>query len=504
MLTVWMMFLFETLFFANTAFAQEFSFPLQGEPHSLDPALISSTDAAFFFPQIYRGLYRYQTPEGLIPEGAKSCEFTNPLLLVCELSSDRNWSDGTDVVAADYVRGWQHLVRPNSRSPAVELLTNVKNTSEIFAGNANVETLGIKAVGTTRLEISFKARDPDFLYKLASPVLVPVKSLPFPDKKNAKKVVTNGPYKIVSWTVGKNVRLIPNAQYKLGNQKRPPVEVLFITDDETALSLYKAGRLKMVRRLQAHQIPDFKAKPDFFEVPVARFDYIGFGPELHKESAFRKALSLSVDYAALQKLVFSPGRFGCPSLPDDYLSQATCLPFNLQKAKDAWLQVPQNLRSRRWKFAFSGAGGDHIKRAAEFFQNQWKTNLGAQVDLEQTENAVFLGLLRKSPPAMFRKGVQLDRPTCLAALENFRTAAPENFIHLNSQPFNSVLEQLTTVKTAQELKATCSTGVDLLINEYRIIPLGQMFFAFLVKPEFKGWRVNELNQLDLSNLQLVK
>ena len=47
------------------------------------------------------------------------------------------------------------------------------------------------------------------------------------------------------------------------------------------------------------------------------------------------------------------------------------------------------------------------------------------VELEQVENKLFLDRLEKSPPDLFRKGINLDRPTCNAALEHFRTGHRE-------------------------------------------------------------------------------
>ena len=504
MLTVLALFLFETFFSLSAAQANDFSFAIPTEIHSVDPAKITSADAAFFYPQIYRGLYRYHTPEGLKPEGATECKFESKHKVVCTLNPAVKWSDSSTVEADDYVRAWKNLIQKNSRSPAIELLQTVVNAGEIFAGKASQDSLGVKSIGPNKLEITLSKDDPDFIFKLASPLLVPVKKLPIPEPKRFSELIVNGPYKITAWVPGKRIRLEKNSAYPFGNPTRPAVEIYFINDDETVHTLYKEGRIKLVRRLQSHELPFYKGKPDLNEITVARFDYIGFGPELENQPELRKALSLSVDYKVLQKLMDSPGEWGCPSIPTNYMTSVPCVKQDLKAAKEAFAKVPKNIQNKRIKFAFSGAGGDHIKRAAEYFQDQWKKNLGYKVDLEQNENAIFLRQLRKAPYPVFRKGVALDRPTCLAALENFVANAPENFIRFNSATFEQIITKLVAAKADDEKRSLCAQGVQALIADNRLIPLGRMDFAFLVKPNFKGWHINEMNQLDLSNLYIVK
>ena len=42
--------------------------------------------------------------------------------------------------------------------------------------------------------------------------------------------------------------------------------------------------------------------------------------------------------------------------------------------------------------------------------------------------------------------------------------------------------------------------MDFLMKNYFLIPLGAIHFSMLAKPEFTGWKLNQMNQLDLSNL----
>lgn len=458
-----------------------FRFHVPSEPRSLDPRFIQSTDANYFLNNISRGLYTFSQDKGLMPEGAKACRFQTQLKLVCDLAKIK-WSDGSRIVAADYVRAFQRLVGPESKNPAVELLKNVSS---------------FRAQNESTLIFEFSKPDPEFLFKLTSSVLVPIKSENFPALEDSAKAIVNGPYKVSKWIRGRRVFLEPNRHYQGGRADRPPVEVLFVEDDQTALHLYEQGELNFLRRLPTTEIPKSKSRPDFFQVPMARFDYIGFGPELRDEPALREALSYALDFQELAKIYDALGIPGCPSLPREFMQNEPCIRFDLERAKRALARVAPEKRAIRLQLMFSKLGGDDIKKGAEWLQGQWKKHLGLRVDLLPTEQGVFLASLREAPPSIFRKGVPIERPTCLAALETFAKGGAENFVKFDDPEYEKVLSKMD--KTTNS-KALCSDGIEILLNQNRLIPLGRIHFTLLARPEFTGWKLNQMNQLDLSGL----
>lgn len=491
-----------------------FRYHIPHEPQSLDPSKLTSTDASYFFNNIMRGLYSYSDEHGLIAEEADSCVLESKLKLVCKLRPSK-WSDGSTVTAADYVRSFRRLVSSNSRAPTIELLKNVKNAMRINAGALAADRLGVRAESKTRLVFDFSAPDPDFLFKLTHSVLVPVAHETYPPPGELKTVLFNGPYRVVSWSRGRRFRLEKNPFYERGHPSRPPVEVLFIDDDQTALNLYEQKQLSFLRRLPPASIATFQSRPDFFQIPVARFDYIGFGDALRDQPDLRAALSYGADYAELRKALGlqALGPPGCPGLAPTLIEGSHCVPFDIEKAKTHLARVPPKIRAKRLKLMFSKLGGDDVKRAMEWFQANWKKNLGLQIDLEQAEQQSYLQFLRASPPPIFRKGVGLERPTCLAALETFARNGAENFLKLDDSEFEKIITRLTEVtqpanktgavsRPSLESRRLCGQGVQYLVDRHWLIPLGRMVFTMLVEPRFVGWSMNEMNQLDLAHLSV--
>jgi oligopeptide transport system substrate-binding protein len=280
------------------------------------------------------------------------------------------------------------------------------------------------------------------------------------------------------------------------------VEALFVEDDSTALRLYELGKLTFLRRFPSAQIPSYRHRPDFVQFPMARFDYIGFGPALKNYPRLRQALSLSMDFENFAKLFDAMGRPGCPSLPVNLYNAPVCLKFDRERAKKLFEKEPWPSDVKKL-LQFSKLGGDDIQRSAEWFQGQWQKNLGLLVEISAQEQTSYLRELRANPPPLFRKGIGLERPSCLAGLENFAKESPENFIHLDSTEYFEILDKLRRESNPTKAKKLCTRALHILIDESWIIPLGEIHFTMLVNPHYQGWKVNSINQLDLANLRYV-
>ncbi|WP_413291563.1 peptide ABC transporter substrate-binding protein [Bdellovibrio sp. HCB337] len=494
-----------SLFFASVAFSageqpgETFRFHLSNEPSTLDPHQQKSSASSYLLQNLYRNLFVYDNDKGLVPDLGESCKRESPLVLVCKLKKGLQWSDGTALTADDFLKGYQRVLNPKESSPRADLLFKIKNAGAIYKGQKKIETLGITAPNSTTLRFEFEEKDPDFEYNLASFLLSPVKNTLKPGQK-ASELVVNGPYKIADWIAGQKIQLINNTFYTSGNsQKRPLVEVLFVNEDSVALQLYEKNELSFLRRLPTLYIPKFKTRADFHWIPVVRFDYIGFGPALKDTPKLREALALALNYKDLQKVFSSEGVPGCPGIPSSWMTEELCYKFDAKKAKSVLSEekkIPANL-----KLMYSSLGGEDHRRATEWMQSQWDKNLGVKVQLLLRENKVFISDLQQNPPALFRKGVAPDRPTCLATLETFADWSPENYIQLKDPEFQELLKKLGDTSSGFDQKKLCTQAVRFLMDRHLLIPLGSIHFAILAKQKYSGWRLNSMNQLDLAGLE---
>ncbi len=485
--------------------ASEFSFHLMKEPHSLDPIRVRGAAGSYLFSNIHRSLFRYRTKQGLIPEGAKRCTWLSSLELTCELNKNIKWSNGQDVVANDYVRAFRRIVAPETKTTHSKLFLNIKNVKKILKNKLAASKLGVEAVSSSKLKFIFTSPDPEFTYKLTYPSLAPVFQNNFPSREDAKKLIVNGPYKIKKWTPGRKIILTRNPHYPNPNKSYPDILVHIINDDNTALRVYESKKMNFLRRLTTSNIPKYEKEQVFFQTPVARFDYIGFGPELAKHKNIRKALALSLQYKDLKKIYKALGLPGCPSMPRRLMDKVHCHNYQPDLAKAELENITKDLQNRRWPIHFSKMGGDDIAKGMEWVQHQWSKHLNLKFDLEPVEQGMYIRTLRsKVPPVIFRKGIGMNRPTCLAGLEVFTPGHPENYIQLNDPKYNAIVKSLKKAKGESAKRKFCSKGIKHLLGEYYLIPLGEMYFTMLEDQKFEDWSVNELNQLDLTKIKVIK
>lgn len=487
------------LLFCSLAKAEDFKLTLLNEPHSLDPATLSGTETAYVFTNLFRGLYRYDDEKGLVSEGAKSCEW-RARSVRCVLNENVKWSTGEPVLAEDYVRAFRRIVDPSLKSREAGLLLSLKNAKSIIEGKLNPEKLGITALSPTQLQFDFDSEDFEFLEKLTSQVLVPLRKVTIGD--DTSTYFFNGPYQIKQWSKGRRIILEPNPHYVRGNPKRPNVEVLFVEEANTVLNLYDLGKISFVSYLATSEVPVRKNRPDFFRSAFSKFDYVGFGPQLKNFPRLREALSHAADFEQLQALYEGLGIPGCPSLMDGFLARTPCIKFDPEKAKKAMESVDLT-KIPKLVYTHTKIAADDLTRGAEWYQAQWKKNIGVNVEIQARELAMFRQDLRTHPPALFRVGISLDRPTCLAALETFHSHSPDNHIKYSSREYDQVVEKLKKTKSQKVRKDLCSKGVELLLRDYALIPQGKMYYARLLNPQFKGLRINSLGQMDFSQLEYV-
>lgn len=483
---------------AHSTASESFKFHLLNEPHNLDPQTSAAASGNYLFHNLYRGLYSYSRSLGLRAEGASACR-RSKLKMTCTLRPSF-WSDGKPIVAQNYVDAFRRVIDPDNKSPQADVLFSLKNAREIWAGKLKPTELGIQAPSADVLVFQFTEEDPEFEYRLIHPALSPMPEGGFRSREDSVNMPVSGPYKISEWKRGAWVKLQPNEKYDRGNPQRPPAEALFIDEDSTALRLFESGKLTFLRRLVASEFPRFRDKPEFQQIPMARFDYVGFGPALLNNKDARFALMRGIEFSDFIRLFGARSAAGCPSLPAHYMDQVNCLKPDFKAARVA---AEKSGMPPKLNMQFSKMGGDDIVRAVEWFQGQWKKNLGWSIELKGQEQVVYVAQLRERPPPIFRKGVSLDRPTCLAALEIFLKGHPENFIALDDPKFEKLIGRLRKSTTLPARKKACREAVDHLLSLDRLIPLGEMHFTVLASQKFKGWELNELNQLDLSQLSAL-
>lgn len=474
------------LFCANFAGAETsapFRLSMMDAPKNLDPHRSRSSSGSFLLQQLYRNFFVLDDKNSYVPELGEKCvtgkSKRSKLKWTCTLKKDLKWSDGSALTAEDFVLSARRIL--TLPSPRADLLFNIQNARAVFEKKKKPEELGIKVVDSRTFEITWLNSSPDQNIFLMSPLFTPL-------PKGEFKKIYSGPYLLKSKN-SQQVLLEPNPAYFKKNS-RPPVEFQ-IFEENLAVKAFEKKQIDFLRRVPTAQIAQFEKSPSFHWYPVLRLDSIAFGPELKDQPEVRKRLTESLNFSELQELFHSPGKVGCPGLSPEMFDEI-CYRGNQNFVATKKL--------RPYKFVFSSAGGDDHRRLAEWLQSQWLKKLNLNLALQPLENKIFQDLLEKNPPALYRRGINLEGPSCFNGLQLFTQNHPDNFLGFKNAEYDTIVAELQNTSSDKQSKKLCTQALKVLMDSYVFIPTGRIHFAILANPQWVGWRLNQLNHLDLSEL----
>ena len=201
------------------------------EVYNFDPQ-VSITDTAMLkvFSLCYEGLTRLD----------KNGKWQNALMKSYVIDKDTDeefsiliylknsyWTDGRTVQAPDFAYSWKRLLDANIKNEAASLLYDLKNAMAIKLGDASIDDLGVAAVDTYTLKVTFEKKvDLDkFFENCSSVALSPLREdviSRYGDELWAKKgtyIITNGPFTPKSIDYPNLLRLERSPYYYLDRNK---------------------------------------------------------------------------------------------------------------------------------------------------------------------------------------------------------------------------------------------------------------------------------------------
>lgn len=240
-------------------------------------------------------------------ELAKSVKHSDDgLTYTVVLKDGLKWSDGSKLTAQDFVYTWQRIVNPKTASQYAYLASGVENADKIAAGKAAVDTLGVTAKGNT-LTFKLERPMPQFEYLLTFATFMPQKES-FVNKEGKKYATTSdtalysGPYKVQGWNGTNNTfKLVKNDNYwDAKNVKTKEIDVQVVQKPETAVQLYKQGKID---RVSISNTPELykanKNNKDVVKTPEATTAYLEYNQtgknKFLANAKIREALNLATN-----------------------------------------------------------------------------------------------------------------------------------------------------------------------------------------------------------------
>ncbi len=467
-----------------------FRIPYQTELSEINPLNLRSASGSYIHQALFRNLFWINEKNELKNDLSEKCFWKKPTLFHCLLKKNLKWSDGRLISAKDFLDTYEFVLNPKSSFTRKEMLFSIK-AARSFANGETTEfsKVGIRTPDERTLEFELAEQDPEFEYKLAMPMIAPVRQKNF---NVGQPIFSTGPYRIKSYdTKTLELRMESNPNYSLAGL-RPDLVFVYISDDSVQIPLFSKNEIDLVRRVPTAQIPLWKKDVSFRGIEVMRFDYFGFNLEKIDQAA-RQALTDVIDYDEWQKLLNSSGRPGCFEFSHQAIDSPICYPF-IKKKQSITFKDPK----QRLEVVFSQLGGEDHQRTGEWLKAQWKSYLNIDVTVKQLENKVFIAILKSNLPSLYRKGVPLETPLCYSAVKLFEPGNPENLNKITDAFLTKKIAQLKKELKLKKQKALCLEILNHIKKNALIIPTGRYELSILLREKFNKLKINKLNMIDFS------
>ncbi len=419
-----------------------------GEPAYIDPYNAQETEGMQVTQTLFNSLTDFDEadPTKVVPSAALSWEpNADASVWTFKLDPAAKFSDGTPVLASDFVYAWNRIVNPDTMNTS----TNKVDPSVIgyhlgfvmgyddVAGGKATEMSGLKALDDTTLEVTLSQPFADFEYVVAHPSLAPVpqKLVEAGVEFNGETVaygempIGNGPFKMAEpWKHNQYITVARNDAFVGDKPYLDTVEFRIFKDPETAYTEFEAGNLDFTQ-IGEGKIKDAEAKygtsADGYTVAAGQQALLGAEASTYylvfnNENKFlmnadlRKALSLAINRQAICDTVFEGTREPAdsilpPALTGYKVGAWADSRYDMEAAKAALEAAgyPGGKGLPTLQLAFNSGGGH--EKIMELVQSDLKA-IGVNTEFSSADFPVYLKQLDEGKHEIARLGWVADYP----------------------------------------------------------------------------------------------
>ncbi|RME42553.1 MAG: hypothetical protein D6791_17465 [Chloroflexi bacterium] len=473
------------------------------EPLTLDPTLAVDGSSIIIVDQLFSGLIALGPEMEAVPDVAASWEVADEgRRYVFHLRDEVMWSDGRPLTAGDFEFAWKRVLDPATGSPSASLLYDVKGARAFHQGQTpDPDCVGVRSLDDTTLMVELEGPTGYFLYLLTCAYTYPVPRHVVETHgdrwTDAQHLVTNGPFRLLTWERGASLSLTRNPSYHgqcEGNVQQ--VEILVGQEGANLLALYGKDDLDILplagmTNLAPDEVDAARQRhaADYISLPELNTAGIGFDVSRppFNDRRVRRAFALAVDRRwwadEVHRGQFFPGTGGFvpPGMPGH--SPDIGLPYDPEQARRLMAEAgyPDGDAFPCVTLVLPDAA--RATAAFEQLQQHWQAALSVEIACETMEWGAF-ELVKERLPHLFFQGWAADYPD------------PDNFLRVGllyhqaewrNEKYSRLVEQARRL-TDQAARMKLYRQADrILVEEAVFLPLAYVRSHLLLKPWVKKY-----------------
>lgn len=488
---------------------QRITVNLPGSPPELNSMLSTDAVSGDILRMCMSGLFKLDAADVPQPDLAEKWEVDDSgRVYTLHLRGDAKWSDGTPVTAADFVFAWTWAMDPANASPLAFLLyENIENGAAFYEGTADAASLGVKAPDERTLQVTLQQAVPYALTLFASFTYLPMNQKAFETigadnyGKSADTFVTNGAYRLTEWTHDSAVLLTKDpTHYAAAEILIPEVRFTMITDTNAAFNAFQAGEIDATNitgeqhgALEQEQSGTAQTYYD----NGTWFLRFNTQSKLLSNVKIRQALGMAIDAQQLCNNVLKDGSVPADGVvppriagADGLYAQARGIIYttDIVQAKELWAQglSELGLDAGAVKLRYLADDTTYAKMQAEYFQAQWKANLGLEVQVDTMPFKARLAATKDGDFDMVFGGWSPDYNDPMTYLGLFTSGSSNNAGKYASAAYDALIAGAMNESNEGERQKLLIEAETLLLADAAIAPLYFSCVPFAVSEKLTG------------------
>lgn len=477
------------------------------EPPNLDSSHTEDTTSGFILDLTNEGLVRVGRHGQIVPGVAERWKLGKESATFY-LRPNARWADGKPVTAQDFVYAWRRLVNPKTGAAGSTYFAYVlKNATAILAGKKPVDSLGVRAVNAHTLQVTLSRPVPYILMVLAGTAYMPLrKDFVLAQHghyaANAKNLLSNGPFKLVSWVHNGSMLLVKNNQYWDRKAiKLKEIRIGYITSDSRALfNLYKSKQLAALD-LDNNILADAQREGARLHLAptncIAWLDFNMRPGRLTSNLKLREAIRMAFDRESfINDVVGIPGSRKIDSIftrhihgidgsfQDDF--PAPRIAFDIPKARKLLAQALAQMHLKQLPPLVLLANQTR-EDEAEFIQSQLEDALGIKIRIDKQSFKQSIAMMNSGDFDIARQGFcggAITDPVFFAGI--FDSKSPFNNGAYHSAAYDHLMS-ITQHTANQKVRMHAFAKMqDLLYKDVPLIPIYEESIVYVQDPRVAG------------------
>lgn len=484
---------------------------LNASPATLNPQLADDTPSGAVIDQMFEGLMRLDPQGKIVPALAEKYEVSEDGKTYTFHLRDAKWSNGDPITAQDVEYTWKKTLTPETKAGYAYQLYPIKGAKNYTENHGNIDEIGVKAIDDKTLEVNLEHPTAYFLEALSSKPFYPINSKidkTNPDwYKKAETFVVSSAFKLDKREDNKQFILSKNDSYwDAANVKLEGVNVQIVPDSNTVVNMFQSKAIDFIgspfQKITPDAIDSLKQNNKIIRHDFASVYWIQYNTkhELLANKNLRRALGLAINRDEIVKNIVKAGTVAqgltSPTMPG-YHQEGYFKDHDVAAAKAALNQALTELGKSKpsditIKLSFNT--DDLNQRIIQAVQEQWKKELGINVEINNTEWNVYLSSLKEGQFEASRLYWVADYNDPIAFLNIFEVPENTHTRWINTD-YTTLLTQANDEQDTEKRLALLNQAEQLLMDEMPISPIYYQDHISLAQDNIKDSQPNPVGTM---------